>query len=72
MKIDKKSINQAQKIIWDFMWEEKRCMGKPEVCMLPKSKGGLDIPCFGALRKVRRLKCWLIYWNTQGLGVPRH
>ena len=52
----KKFISQVQKVIWDFMWEEKRCMVKPEVCMLPKIKGGLDIPCFDALRKVRRLK----------------
>ena len=56
MDINKKFINRIQKIIWDFMWEEKRCMVKPEVCMLPKNKGGLDIPCFDALRKVRRLK----------------
>ena len=40
MDIDKKIINRVQKIILDFMWEEKRCMVKPEVCMLPKNKGG--------------------------------
>ena len=57
MGIDKKKfISQVQKIIWDFMWEENPCMVKPEVCMLPKIKGGLDIPCFDALHKVRRLK----------------
>ena len=38
------------------MWDEKRCLVTPEVCILPQNKGELDIPCFDGLCKVQGLK----------------
>ena len=66
MEIDNKYITEVENIIWDFIWEGRRCFVKPEVCMLPRHKGGLGIPSFKALVQVRRIKMVIDLLKQQG------
>ena len=66
MEIDNKYITEVENIIWDFIWEERRCFVKPDVCMLPRHKGGLGIPGFKALVQVRRIKMVIDLLKQQG------
>ena len=54
--IDIVFVERIKKLIWDFIWKGKRVIVKHNVCMLPRNLGGLGIPDFNVLIKVRRIK----------------
>ena len=54
--MDKMYIDKIKKLIWEFIWEGKKVIVKHNVCMLPRILGGLGIPDFEILVKVRRIK----------------
>ena len=49
-------IDRINNLVWDFIWQGKRVIVKHDVCMLPRNLGGLGIPDFRVLIKVRRIK----------------
>ena len=57
--VDKKIIQRADKLIFDFLWSGKRSPINREVCYLPRDKAGLGIPNLENLVKVKRIR-WII------------
>ena len=57
--VDKKIIQRAEKIIFDFLWSGKRSSVNRNICYLPRDKGGLGIPNLQTLVKVKRIR-WII------------
>ena len=57
--VDKKIIQRAEKMIFDFLWSGKRSIVNREICYLPRDKGGLGIPNLQTLVKVKRIR-WVI------------
>ena len=54
--ISDKHVIKIMKLIWEFIWENKKVHVKKIICMLPRNLGGLGIPNFEAIVKVRRVK----------------
>ena len=57
--VDKKIIERAERIIFDFLWSGKRSPISREICYLPRDKAGLGIPNLHNLVKVKRVQ-WII------------
>ena len=54
--IEDDKVKECMDIIWDFIWEGKKLYIPKDVCMLPRCKGGLNIPDHGTIVKVKRVK----------------
>ena len=38
--IEDKFVNEIDKIVWQFLWSEKKCTVKRDICTLPRDMGG--------------------------------
>ena len=54
--IDTVFVERIINLMWNFIWQGKKVIVKHNVCMLPRKLGGLGIPDFKVLVKVRRIK----------------
>ena len=41
--VDTKYINDINKVLWDFLWCNKRCTIDRHICLLPRQTGGLGL-----------------------------
>ena len=57
--VDKKVIQRAEKLVFDFLWSGKRSLINREICYLPRDKAGLGIPNLESLVKVKKIR-WII------------
>ena len=56
ISIDNKFIKEIMDIVWEFIWEGKKCYVSKEVCKLPRDKGGIGMPDLLIIVKVKRVK----------------
>jgi hypothetical protein len=54
--IDKKYVDLVMDIIWEFVWEGKKCYVSRDICKLPRDMGGIGMPDFHTIIKVKRVK----------------
>ena len=54
--IDQKHLDRIRRIFWDFLWNGKQVSISTNICELPKSMGGLNLPNIEVIVKVRRIK----------------
>ena len=57
--IDRKYINEINKVLWDFLWCNKKCTINRRICLLPRQMGGLGLADLDIIVKVKRVK-WII------------
>lgn len=49
-------IKTVMDILWDFLWEGKKCFVSRKICQLPRNMGGLNFPNLEDIVKVKRVK----------------
>ena len=64
--INSKYVDMVNDIIWDFIWEKKKVFVTKEICMLPRLSGGINLPDFQTIVKVKRIKMLVNMLKSEG------
>ena len=54
--VEDKFINEIDKIVWQFLWSERKYAVKRDICTLPRDMGGLGMTDVLALIKAKTIK----------------